>query len=142
MKTKLLTLMLVVAFYNVNCQEKNETMKGYFSVEPGQINKVMIEYFKTLNDTAPVVTKIIDNKAIVAELVNVLARLPAEGDILKKIAASSSRYKVRFYKGTELAGKADIYNNSLQMSNTAFLSKENKDEVLFVKRIKELFKEK
>ena len=118
----------------------DNTNNGFLKVEDSLIKNVVIHDFKTVVTKKARLTKTISDKSIVMELIHILKKLPIEGDIYKKVAPSSSFCLVQFYADEELAGTANIYNNSLQMSNTAFLAKENKDEKLFLRRVKELLK--
>lgn len=106
---------------------------GYFSVRPDLIDSIVIRRYHHISDDQPWSQVVIEDPAVIGDIVSVLSGLPVTGDIHMKIAASASHTHVRFRSNSDIVGEAHIYGGQLQRPDTAFSLEAGPEEKRIVK---------
>ena len=107
------------------CAVSTEINAGFFSDSPDETDRVIIRRYRMMIDKYPDSEIPVSDRTEITELISLLSKTPAKGDVFKKLAPRSSLCVVEFYAGSKKIGEAQIYNNALRMPDTAFLSGKN-----------------
>jgi|GEM_PF-2585081 len=114
------------------CAISAENNAGFFSDSPDETDRVIIRRYRTMTDKFPDSEIPVSDRTEITELISLLGKIPAKGDVFKKLAPGSRLCVVEFYAGSRKIGEAQIYNDTLRMPDTAFLSGKNNSADEFV----------
>lgn len=111
--------------------DKINSIASYLNLK--NISMVQVLEYDSLNSSNYFVKKTLTNKDTIIQLVDLLEKLPDEGDIMVKFAGTASFHKIILVESYSKYDTIDIVNNRIKTPKTSFYNPEREDEKEFIK---------
>lgn len=116
--------------------EKLEKLKIYVLSKFNIVTLITIDFYEQMRSKKAKLRINITKKEEIDSYINLLKQVPVKGNLFKKLSSKSTLYLVRLYNKKTLLKDVKIFNNSIQMPDTAFLHTKDQAEEEFVNKVK------